>query len=93
MAKYYEDCALCGEPVALSRQSLLKHVRGDTLPLCRKNGCFRYEHLVDAGSAGTARKPKGVAATHVAGRVYDRSRKRGQVMRGRSQTVRGDVAE
>ena len=35
-------CAGCGEPVRLSRSRYRELIVAGRLPVCRKNGCYRY---------------------------------------------------
>jgi len=46
------------------------HIRRGTLPLCRTNGCYRYERSVASENTGASRTPQGVVATHVAGKGF-----------------------
>ena len=74
-AKVMLPCMVCGEPVVLSSERYLDLVRTDTLPVCRRNGCYRYvgqrERSGGAKNTGTARSPQSIAIPAVACARYE----------------------
>lgn len=49
---YFLPCAVCGCRVTLSRQRIQELAKANTLPVCRRNGCYR---IVGRPSVGRAR--------------------------------------
>ena len=50
-------CACCGDMVRVSRARYLDLVRSDTLPVCRRNGCFRLVRFASGGVRAKSRAP------------------------------------
>ena len=67
---YEIDCRLCGEAVRVSRRRYVALIDSGESPVCRKNGCYRYEQRGAAGKPGAARKSQQAVPTHVAGKVF-----------------------